>query len=137
MKDKKINVAKEKDLGILKAVIREKNSYIASLIKDCKESHKKIEDIEGIIFKTSIVYESIINCEQKLGIICPIEEIIQEVNLLSKDNKITISKKQTIEILDVLLRKGIVFYPMKGYVERFSTYKENQKEINKVFIGGK
>lgn len=84
-----------------------------------------------IVLKTAIVFDAILNCEDKLGLLLPNEEVFQMIMNDSKRHNIKISKKEISEILDIFLLSGIIFYPGKGYIERFSTYKKHQEQINK------
>jgi len=83
-----------------------------------------------IVLKTVMVFDAILNCENKLGLLLPDEEIVQEATEDAKRYNVQISSKEIFDILDVFLLSGVIFSPRKGYNERFSAYKRHQEEIN-------
>jgi hypothetical protein len=86
------------------------------------------------ITKTSIIWESIMELENKTGLLIPRAVLIKDVikrgakaqnpMLLGNKTKTIITKKEIDEILGILLREGLIFYPRRNFVERANGLRE-------------
>lgn len=76
------------------------------------------------IIKTAIVFDSILNLEREIGILLPLEDLIKNIKDDAKRYNEKLKVKEIKEILKILLLTGIIFYPKKDYVERFSSYND-------------
>jgi len=72
------------------------------------------------------IFECITELEPKIGMLIPIEYLIEEA---SKNNiyKIKLSKKDIIQIVDNLMILGFIFMPRKGFIVKIKSWDKHFK----------
>ncbi len=91
---------------------------------------KKLSKI-NLVLKTAIVFDGIINLENKLGILLPEDQLIKQIRDDAKRYNEKIKVEEIKEILHTMLLAGIIFYPRKNFIERITAYKEFMKSKKK------
>lgn len=71
-----------------------------------------------MIEKAIILYESIINIENKIGMLIPYEDFEKSAKENFKEYHKRTSKKEINMLFYKLMSAGVVFIPKKGFVER-------------------
>jgi hypothetical protein len=80
---------------------------------------------KDIVLKTSIIFDSILNLENKIGILLPQKDLLKQIKEDAKRYNEKISIAEAKEIIYIMLLTGVVFYPKKNYVTRITAYKES------------
>ncbi len=86
---------------------------------------KEAEMIEKVI----IAYESIINVENKVGLLVPYEDFEKSALENFKEYKKRISKKEINELFWKLMSAGVVFIPKKGFIQRIISKRRFDENI--------
>lgn len=83
-----------------------------------KNMQKSKRDGSEMLGNSVILYESIINVENEIGILVPYEYFEKSAIENFKEYHKRISKKEINKLFYQLMSAGVVFIPKKGFVER-------------------
>ena len=94
-----------------------------------KNIQNSLNNGDEMIEKVIIAYESIINVENKVGLLVPYEDFEKSALENFKEYKKRISKKEINELFWKLMSAGVVFIPKKGFIQRIISKRRFDENI--------